>query len=48
MCEDRESLYTACKSLTNKGIILVSAFDNAGSLSFPAAFPNVIGVTSVI
>jgi subtilisin family serine protease len=46
MCEDRESLYQVCKSLTDKGVIIVSAFDNAGAISYPAAFENVIGVTA--
>ena len=32
--------------MTRAGTIIVSAFDNAGSLSFPAAFENVIGVTT--
>jgi ABC-type multidrug transport system fused ATPase/permease subunit len=35
MSEDRKSLSMACKSLADKGVIIVSAFDNAGSLSSP-------------
>lgn len=33
-----------CKTLANKGILLVAAFDNNKSVSYPAAFPFVIGV----
>lgn len=39
-----EPLYQICKMLTNKGVIIVSAFDNYGSMSYPACFDNVIGV----
>lgn len=46
MCEDPERLMRVCASLSGKGTILVSAFDNAGAFSYPAAFENVIGVTS--
>lgn len=37
-------LEEVCKKITNKGTIIVSAFDNNGSYSFPAAFDTVIGV----
>lgn len=33
-----------CESLLSKNIILVSAFDNNGALSFPAALDSVIGI----
>lgn len=33
-----------CKKLTDKGFIIVSAFDNLGALSYPASFDCVIGV----
>jgi hypothetical protein len=46
IAECRESLFSVCKSLADKGVILISAFDNAGSISYPAAFPHVIGVNS--
>lgn len=39
-------MYNICKKLTDKGVILVSAFDNSGTISYPAAFENVIGVIS--
>lgn len=35
-----------CKQLTDRGTIIVSAFDNDGAISYPAGFPNVIGVDS--
>lgn len=37
-------LYAVCKKITDKGTIIVSAFDNEGVISYPAAFDNVIGV----
>ena len=37
-------LYEICKQLTEDGCIIVSAFDNTGSISYPAAFDIVIGV----
>lgn len=46
MCGRRKELYEACQQLKEKGVILVSAFDNAGAMSYPAAFDNVIGVTT--
>ena len=46
ICERYEDLYEVCKKLSEKGVVLVSAFDNMGSISYPAAFDNVIGVTS--
>lgn len=42
--EQRSGLYEICKQLTEEGCILVSAFDNTGSISYPAAFDVVIGV----
>lgn len=43
---DLQALHTACTSLAEKGVILVAAFDNGGAISYPAAFPEVIGVAS--
>lgn len=37
-------LEKTCMEITNKGIIIVSAFDNGGAMSFPAAFDCVVGV----
>ena len=45
-CNNLQALYNICLQLTNKGTIIVSAFDNSGSISYPAAFQNVIGVVS--
>ena len=45
-CSNLSLLYESCLKLTQKGIIIISAFDNTGSISYPAAFPNVIGVIS--
>ncbi|MEG2848449.1 MAG: DUF1611 domain-containing protein, partial [Bacilli bacterium] len=35
-----------CRKISNKGCILVSSFDNNGSLTYPAEFDSVIGVIS--
>ncbi len=43
-CEDIPRLRDACAELTNSGSILIAAYDNDGSLSYPAVFPFVIGV----
>lgn len=43
-CDNLGALKTICEKLTEKGIIIISAFDNSGIISYPAAFPNVIGV----
>ncbi len=37
-------LKSVCDRLTNKGVLIISAFDNSGICSYPAAFQNVIGV----
>ena len=42
--DNLDQLYELCLELKQKGIIMVSAFDNDGSNSFPAAFDCVIGV----
>lgn len=44
VCDRYEDLYNACKALSDKGTIIISAFDNSGAVSYPAAFDNVIGV----
>lgn len=46
ICENLQELYSVCEKLYKKGVILISSFDNAGSMSYPAAFDNVIGVTT--
>ena len=45
-CEQIERLSSLCKILRNQGSILVSAYDNAGAISYPAFFESVIGVDS--
>ena len=42
----KELLENAVNNLSNKGVILVAAFDNSGCISYPAAFDDVIGVAS--
>ena len=44
--EDKERLEEVCRRLDEKGCVIVSAFDNGGTISYPAAFENVIGVVS--
>lgn len=39
-------LSRVCEKLRGKGTIIISAFDNMGTVSFPAALKNVIGVTT--
>lgn len=46
LCENINPLRTVCDDLIARGVIIISAFDNEGSISYPAAFCNVIGVTS--
>lgn len=43
-CEDIPRLRNICEELTRNGSILIAAYDNDGSLSYPAVFPFVIGV----
>lgn len=40
------ALCEVCNKLASKGVIIVSAFDNSGAMSYPAAMHNVIGVTT--
>ncbi len=44
MEDDLNELYIKCKEITDTGTIIVSAYDNEGAISYPAAFDNVIGV----
>ena len=37
-------LYNVLERLNQKNIIIISAFDNGGAISYPAAFNNVIGI----
>lgn len=46
-CDDIDLFERNCNYFYDKGIAIVSAFDNLGTLSYPAAFENVIGVDIV-
>lgn len=46
ICYEYERLKRVCDLIEKKGIIMVSSFDNFGSMSYPAAFKSVIGVTA--
>ncbi len=46
LCENIHQLKSICDDLISKGVVIVSAFDNVDSISYPAGFPGVIGVTS--
>ncbi|MBE6937800.1 MAG: DUF1611 domain-containing protein [Ruminococcaceae bacterium] len=46
MISEYDRMLDACQRLTHSGSIIVSAFDNNGSVSFPAGMDCVIGVTS--
>ena len=48
LCGKRSDLYNACRRLEHRGTVILSAFDNGEAISYPAAFSNVIGVTSGI
>lgn len=43
-CDSLQELKLVCHQLREQGTIIVSAFDNMGSVSYPAAFEGVIGV----
>lgn len=45
--EDLQSLENLCNMLRTKGVTIVSAFDNDGAISYPAAFDSVLGVDTV-
>ena len=46
ICQHLFELYDICAKLGKKGTIIISAFDNNGCISYPAAFDNVLGVTT--
>ena len=46
ICSNVGRLKRACEQIRLRGGIVVSAFDNLGSVSYPAAFECVIGVTN--
>lgn len=44
VCDNLTSLQAIVDKISLDGTIIVSAFDNSGAISYPAAFDNVIGV----
>ncbi len=44
LCDNKKELKDLIDQLVNQGIIIISAFDNMGGLSYPASFKNIIGV----
>lgn len=46
-CPDHNKLENLCDMLSKKGIV-VSAFDNFGAISYPAAYSSVIGVDGTL
>ena len=44
--DPQNSLEKICNRINEKGTIIVSAYDNNGVISYPAAFQSVIGVDS--
>lgn len=42
--EKIDEISDLCTKLRNNGIIVIAAFDNDGAMSYPAAFPSVLGV----
>lgn len=43
-CYDINALYLCCKDLFNRGVYIISALDNTGCISYPAAFDIVLGI----
>lgn len=43
-CKKRKRLESICNKLSDKGCIIIAAYDNSGTISYPAAFDSVIGV----
>ena len=44
VCDNLRALESRCQSIVEKGTIITAAFDNDGTMSYPAAFDCVIGV----
>lgn len=44
LCDNVERFEFVCRQLSERGMILVSAYNNAGIMSYPACFSDVIGV----
>ena len=46
ICSQPRKLYSLCQQFYERGTVILAAFDNAGAVSYPAAFDCVIGVTT--
>lgn len=46
--EEVDELYKWCKKLDDKGVTIISAFNNNGIMSYPSCFDNVIGIDTSI
>ena len=46
--ESYQEMETLVQRITAKGVTIISALDNEGAVSFPAAFPEVIGVGTAL
>lgn len=46
ICANLEELKRVCNKLEDKGVIMIAAHDNSGSIAYPAAFENVIGIVT--
>lgn len=46
ICKEIDELYEICYKFHNKGVLLVSSFDNSGTISYPAVFDCVLGIRS--
>ena len=44
--DNLDKLYNICSEISKRGSVIISAFDNGGCYSYPAAFDCVIGVDS--
>lgn len=42
--KERDKMFEVCEKLLKRGTFIVAAFGNDGTITFPAAFDNVIGV----
>lgn len=41
-----ERIHENCKKISDKGVLIISSYDNRGAISYPAAFEEVIGVST--
>ena len=43
-CNSKSYIEDLCKKIVEEGTLIIAAYDNTGALSYPAAFPFVLGV----